>query len=123
MKSWGWCNPAHQQVVYVFLVVLPATTVFAFAFFWFCEKPFMVRRRVTAAVLKPEAVSARLELAKEGFLSRAFLSNLRTRLNVLLRRGTNAANPDAKPATGAVGPATRIANAYADSIAVADSQN
>jgi peptidoglycan/LPS O-acetylase OafA/YrhL len=123
MQSWRWNNPAHLQVVNVFLVVLPATIVFAFAFFWFCEKPFMVRRKVTPAVPEPESVSARLELAKEGFLSRAFPSTVRTRLNILLRRGPDTSKPDAEPATGSVGPATRLANTYADSIAVADSQN
>ena len=123
MQSWRWNNPAHLQVVNVFLVVLPATIVFAFAFFWFCEKPFMVRRRATAATLGPELVSSRFELAKEGFLSRALLTTLRTRLHVLTRRRAGATKPDAEPATGAVGPATRIANTYADSIAVADSQN
>ena len=85
----------------------------------------MVRRRVTPAAPEPEPepVSARLELAKEGFLSRAFLTNFRTRLNVLLRRGPEISKPKAEPATGSVGPATRIANTYADSIAVADGQN
>ena len=123
MQSWRWNNPAHLQIVNVFLVVLPATIVFAFAFFWFCEKPFMVRRRATPATPGPELVSARLELTKEGFSSRAFLTNIRTRLNVLLRRGSDSSKPDAESATGSVGPATRIANTYADSIAVADSQN
>jgi peptidoglycan/LPS O-acetylase OafA/YrhL len=123
MQSWRWNNPAHLQVVNVFLVVLPATIFFAFAFFWFCEKPFMVRRRVPAKAPELEPVSARLELAKEGFLPRALLTNLRTRLNVLLRRGPDGAKSDADSATGSVSPAPRLANAYTDSIAVADSQN
>ena len=123
MQSWRWNNPAHLQIVNVFLVVLPATVVFAFAFFWFCEKPFMVRSKMTPAIPEAEAVSARIELAKEGFLSRAFLTTFRTRLNVLLRRGPGRANPDAEPATGSIGPTSRLANTYADSIAVADGQN
>jgi peptidoglycan/LPS O-acetylase OafA/YrhL len=123
MQSWRWSNPAYLQIVNVFSVVLPATIVFAFIFFWFCEKPFMVRRRAIPAIPVPEPVSARFELAKEGFLSRALLTNIRTRLNVLLRRGSDTSKPGAEPATTAVGSATRRANTYADSIAVADSQN
>jgi peptidoglycan/LPS O-acetylase OafA/YrhL len=123
MQSWRWNNPAHLQVVNVFLVVLPATIVFAFAFFWFCEKPFMVWRRATPAIPGSEPVSARLELAKEGLPSRALLTTFRTRLNVLLRRGSVTPKPDAEPATGSVGSATRLANTYADSIAIADGQN
>lgn len=44
MQSWRWTMPALLQVVNVFVVVIPATIVFAWVFFWFCEKPFMVRR-------------------------------------------------------------------------------
>lgn len=43
MQSWRWTNPASLQVENVFFVVLPATILFAWVFFWFCEKPFMVR--------------------------------------------------------------------------------
>ena len=105
------------------IILTCLTAVFAFAFFWFCEKPFMVRSKMTPAIPEAEAVSARIELAKEGFLSRAFLTTFRTRLNVLLRRGPGRANPDAEPATGSIGPTSRLANTYADSIAVADGQN
>jgi peptidoglycan/LPS O-acetylase OafA/YrhL len=44
MQSWRWTNPAWLQLVNVVLVVIPATIIFAWVFFWFCEKPFMVRR-------------------------------------------------------------------------------
>jgi peptidoglycan/LPS O-acetylase OafA/YrhL len=44
MQSWRWTHPSLLQLVNVFLVVIPATIVFAWVFFWFCEKPFMVRR-------------------------------------------------------------------------------
>ena len=61
---------------------------------------------------------------KEGFSSRAFLTTLRTRFNARLRvPGTAEPGTEPATATGAVGPATRLANTYADSIAVADSQN
>jgi peptidoglycan/LPS O-acetylase OafA/YrhL len=48
MQSWRWVNPAHLQLANVFLVVIPATILFAWVFFWFCEKPFMVRRRTVS---------------------------------------------------------------------------
>lgn len=43
MQSWRWTNPAWSQVVNVFVVVIPATILFAWIYFWFCEKPFMVK--------------------------------------------------------------------------------
>lgn len=43
MQSWRWTNPAWLQLQNVVLVVVPATILFAWVFFWFCEKPFMVR--------------------------------------------------------------------------------
>lgn len=45
MQSWRWANPAWLQLVNVFVVVLPATIVFAWIYFWFCEKPFMIRAK------------------------------------------------------------------------------
>ena len=44
MQSWRWTIPALWQVVNVFVIVVPATILFAWVFFWFCEKPFMVRK-------------------------------------------------------------------------------
>ena len=44
MQSWRWTNPSWWQLANVFLVVVPAVILFAWVFFWFCEKPFMVRR-------------------------------------------------------------------------------
>ena len=44
MQSWRWITPGRLQIENVFLVVIPATILFAWMFFWFCEKPFMVRR-------------------------------------------------------------------------------
>lgn len=48
MQSWRWINPAWLQSVNVLLVVLPATILFAWVFFWFCERPFMVRKKKEA---------------------------------------------------------------------------
>jgi peptidoglycan/LPS O-acetylase OafA/YrhL len=45
MQSWQWTSPANLQIVNVALVVIPATIVFAWVFFWFCERPFMTRRK------------------------------------------------------------------------------
>jgi peptidoglycan/LPS O-acetylase OafA/YrhL len=44
MGSWRWVNPVLGQIPNVFLLVLPATILFAWTFFWFCERPFMVRK-------------------------------------------------------------------------------
>ncbi len=44
MQSWRWINPAHLQLANVFLVIVPGTILFAWVFFWFCEKPFILRR-------------------------------------------------------------------------------
>ena len=43
MQSWRWTHPGLLQIVNVFLVVIPATIMFAWVFFWFCERPFMVK--------------------------------------------------------------------------------
>ena len=53
MQSWRWTNPNWLQLVNVFVVVVPATILFAWVFFWFCEKPFMMRRVATTPVEKP----------------------------------------------------------------------
>ena len=44
MESWRWVNPALGQIQNVFLIVLPATILAAWTFFWFCERPFMTRK-------------------------------------------------------------------------------
>jgi peptidoglycan/LPS O-acetylase OafA/YrhL len=124
MQSWRWSNPGHLQVVNVFIAIVPATIFFAWVFFWFFEKPFMTRR--AAGVTNAAAVNTTStipKLIKEGIPSRAFLTTLRTRLHVRLRRGSRISESGAEPTTATVGPATRLANTYSDSIAVADSQN
>jgi peptidoglycan/LPS O-acetylase OafA/YrhL len=122
MQSWRWSNSAYLQVVNVFIAVVPATIFFAWVFFWFCEKPFMVRRGATAPA-SAGAISLIPKLTKEGFPSRASLTSLRTRLHVRLRRRSDSSESDTEPAASAVGPTTRLANTYSDSIAVADGQN
>jgi peptidoglycan/LPS O-acetylase OafA/YrhL len=42
--SWRFTNPAWLQSVNVLLLTLPITIAFAWLFFLFCERPFMVRR-------------------------------------------------------------------------------
>jgi len=44
MQSWRWIKPGWLQLANVFVVIVPATIIFAWIFFWFCEKPFMGRR-------------------------------------------------------------------------------
>ena len=44
MQSWRWTNPNWLQLANVFVVVIPATILFAWVFFWFCEKPFMAKK-------------------------------------------------------------------------------
>lgn len=44
MQSWRWITPGRFQIENVFLVIIPATILFAWVFFWFCEKPFMAKR-------------------------------------------------------------------------------
>jgi peptidoglycan/LPS O-acetylase OafA/YrhL len=122
MQSWRWTNPAYLQLVNVFLVIVPATIVFAWVFFWYFEKPFMVRRGIVATPAKA-STSQVVKLVKEGLSSRAFLTNLRTRLIARLRSGSHTSKPDTDSATSSVGSAARLANTYADSIAVADGQN
>jgi len=61
MQSWRWTNPGWLQLVNVVLVVIPATIIFAWLFFWFCEKPFMVKRAakdnaIVAWATQPSAV-------------------------------------------------------------------
>jgi peptidoglycan/LPS O-acetylase OafA/YrhL len=122
MQSWRWTNPAYLQLVNVFLVIVPATIVFAWVFFWYFEKPFLVRRGIVATPAKA-STSQVVKLVKEGLPSRAFLTNLRTRLIARLRSGSHTSKPDTDSATSSVGSAARLANTYADSIAVADGQN
>src|SRR6185369_14119766 len=44
MQSWRWTNSVSSQFTKV-LLVIPATILFAWIFFWFCERPFMAKRR------------------------------------------------------------------------------
>ena len=44
MQSWRWTIPFFWQLANVFVVVVPATIIFAWVFFWFCEKPFMATK-------------------------------------------------------------------------------
>jgi len=53
MQSWQWTNPNWLQLLNVFVFVIPATILFAWAFFWFGEKPFMTKRGATEPAAKP----------------------------------------------------------------------
>jgi peptidoglycan/LPS O-acetylase OafA/YrhL len=43
--SWRFTNPAWLQSVNVLLLTVPVSILFAWVFFWFCERPLMVRRK------------------------------------------------------------------------------
>src|SRR5262249_44269495 len=119
MESWIWTSPRLVQAANVLIVTVPAAIIFAWVFFWFCEKPFMSRRGAVAA----DSSSQVSKLAKEGLPSRAFLTNLRARFNARLRGSSHSSESDTESVAGAAERTTRIANTYADSIAVADGQN
>jgi len=44
MQSWRWTLPNLWQIQNVFVITIPATILFAWVFFWFCERPFMIRK-------------------------------------------------------------------------------
>ncbi|HET7113991.1 MAG TPA: acyltransferase, partial [Pyrinomonadaceae bacterium] len=54
--SWRFTNPAWLQSVNVLLLTVPATILFAWIFFWFCERPVMVRRKAKQAGTQPADV-------------------------------------------------------------------
>jgi peptidoglycan/LPS O-acetylase OafA/YrhL len=45
MQSWRWINPKLWQSLNVVVVTVPATILLAWFFFWFCERPFMVKKK------------------------------------------------------------------------------
>jgi peptidoglycan/LPS O-acetylase OafA/YrhL len=45
MQSWRWIDPSLWQSQNVILITIPATILFAWVFFWFCERPFMVKKK------------------------------------------------------------------------------
>ena len=51
MQSWKFVMPWLPAMANTFFVVVPATILFAWTFFWFCEKPYM--RKVAGGVKKP----------------------------------------------------------------------
>ena len=63
MQSWRWTHPGLLQVLNVLLVVIPATIIFAWVFFWFCEKPFMVRRAPKAIKVSTDYTDLSVESA------------------------------------------------------------
>jgi len=57
IESWRWANPAWLQSVNVLLLTVPLTILFAWVFFRFCERPFMVRSK--AKSVAPQAAEVR----------------------------------------------------------------
>jgi peptidoglycan/LPS O-acetylase OafA/YrhL len=54
MQSWRWTNPQFWQAQNVLLITVPATILFAWVFFWFCERPFMIRKKSSPRPLTQE---------------------------------------------------------------------
>src|SRR4029079_6077719 len=46
MQSWRWISPQLTQSLNVLAITIPATILIAWLFFWFCERPFMVKKNV-----------------------------------------------------------------------------
>lgn len=44
MQSWRWAYPGVPQLLNVVLIIIPATILIAWIYFWFCERPFMARK-------------------------------------------------------------------------------
>ncbi len=56
MNSWRWVISGLWQLQNVFIVVLPLTILFAWAFFWFCERPFMHKRPASTSTKDPKTL-------------------------------------------------------------------
>ena len=58
MQSWKFVEPWLPPLANTFILVVPATILFAWIFFWFCERPYMRKRanapRDDVAVQKEE---------------------------------------------------------------------
>lgn len=52
MQSWRWVYPGLSQILNVVLIIIPATILFAWIYFWCCERPSMSRR--AAVTVEPE---------------------------------------------------------------------
>jgi peptidoglycan/LPS O-acetylase OafA/YrhL len=50
MQSWRWIHPQLSQSLNVLVITVPATILLAWVFFWFCERPFMIKKRPTFEV-------------------------------------------------------------------------
>ena len=59
MQSWQFVNPWLPRLGNTFFVVIPATILFAWVFFWFCEKPYM--RTTKSGRLKKAAATSERE--------------------------------------------------------------
>ena len=74
MQSWRWTSATSSQMGKVLVLVMPATIVAAWVFFWFCEKPFMAKRKTKQARVPEAPVMGEQEAAKSapGLLSTSF---------------------------------------------------
>jgi len=72
MQSWRWTNSASSQLAKLVLVI-PATILFAWIFFWFCERPFMAKRKANVEESGANGDS-QLGANDRGLLTEAFRS-------------------------------------------------
>jgi peptidoglycan/LPS O-acetylase OafA/YrhL len=62
MQSWRFVVEGFPTILNALLIVIPATVIFAWVFYWFCEKPYMrkpaprLRQRESAPVEAPTQV-------------------------------------------------------------------
>ena len=62
MQSWRWINPQFAQSLNVLFITIPATLLFAWVFFWFCERPFIVKKNSNVNTGRTQLASLDLSL-------------------------------------------------------------
>ena len=70
MQSWRWIEPSMGQLANLFLIVIPAVILFAWVFFWVCERPFM-----RSSTGRPDAISEPPQLSETSLPSLPMLDN------------------------------------------------
>jgi peptidoglycan/LPS O-acetylase OafA/YrhL len=62
MQSWRFVEPWLPPLANTFILVVPATILFAWLFFWFCERPYMRKKvNVTGETTSTEVAAIQLE--------------------------------------------------------------
>jgi peptidoglycan/LPS O-acetylase OafA/YrhL len=66
MQSWRFVEPWLPALGNTFLLIVPATIVFAWIFFWVCERPYMRKSAPRKAEESPREINAIAELEPES---------------------------------------------------------